>query len=113
LCQLHLVAACVLAWRSHNQALKLEGAAADHAQPHKEALQRASCLLQDANVPVKWLSDLIEKYLPSTILEMKKSFSHITPLGTMNFVTVSHNLSPRAALAGVLSLPCPLHLGTC
>lgn len=44
--------------------------------------------MQDTNVPLKWLSDLFDKYLPATILEMTKSFSHITPLGTMNFVTV-------------------------
>lgn len=32
---------------------------------------------------------MFDKYLPNTIHEMKKSFSHITPLGTMNFITVS------------------------
>jgi hypothetical protein len=45
-------------------------------------------ILQDVEVPIKWLSDLFDKYLPNTIFEMKKSFSHITSLGTMNFVTV-------------------------
>jgi hypothetical protein len=32
---------------------------------------------------------MFDKYLPSTILEMKKNFSHVTPLGTMNFIMVS------------------------
>jgi hypothetical protein len=32
---------------------------------------------------------MFDKYLPSTILEMKNNFSHVTPLGTMNFITVS------------------------
>lgn len=43
---------------------------------------------QDPSQPVKWLSDLFGKYLPATIAEMRRAFSHITPLSTMNFVTV-------------------------
>lgn len=47
--------------------------------------------------PVRWLSELCDRYLPDTIFEMKKSYSHITPLGTMNFVTTLVNI-----LEGVL-----------
>jgi dynein heavy chain len=54
-------------------------------------------MLQDVNVPIKWLSDLFDKYLPNTIFEMKKSFSHITPLGTMNFVTVGPTASTQSS----------------
>jgi hypothetical protein len=54
---------------------------------------------QDVNVPIKWLSDLFDKYLPNTIHEMIKSFSHITPLGTMNFVTVRCSLGTQSPAA--------------
>jgi hypothetical protein len=46
---------------------------------------------------VQWLSDLFDKYVPDTIFEMKKSYRHITPLSTMNFVTTLTNI-----LEGVL-----------
>lgn len=49
-------------------------------------------------MPIKWLSDLFDKYLPNTIFEMMKSFSHITPLGTMNFVTVSWPVSAQCTM---------------
>lgn len=42
---------------------------------------------KDPELPVQWLSDYFDRYIPDTILEMKKSFSPITPLGTMNHVT--------------------------
>ena len=42
--------------------------------------------------PVEWFQGLFEKYVPPTIFEMKKSYSHITPLGTMNFVTSLVNI---------------------
>ena len=61
---------------------------------------------QDVSVPIKWLSDLFDKYLPNTIFEMKESFSHITPLSTMNFVTVS---SMSAALATASQAGAVLH----
>jgi dynein heavy chain len=32
------------------------------------------------------------RYVPGTIFEMRKSFSHITPLGTMNWVTTLVNI---------------------
>eukprot|EP00879_Flechtneria_rotunda_P027778 GHRR01029772.1.p1 GENE.GHRR01029772.1~~GHRR01029772.1.p1 ORF type:complete len:1069 (+),score=390.30 GHRR01029772.1:36-3209(+) len=47
---------------------------------------------KDPNQPVKWLSDMCDKYVPDTIFEMKKSFSHITPLSTMNFITTLTNI---------------------
>lgn len=59
--------------------------------------------VQDAGAPVRWLSDLFDKYLPPTILEMKRSFSHITPLSTMNFVTVRANIGVCACVLQVLS----------
>jgi dynein heavy chain len=40
---------------------------------------------------------LFDKYVPDTIFEMKKSYRHITPLSTMNFVTTLTNI-----LEGVL-----------
>eukprot|EP00877_Chromochloris_zofingiensis_P015255 jgi/Chrzof1/9984/Cz04g22250.t1 len=52
---------------------------------------------KDPSLPVKWLSELFDKYVPESTFEMKKSFSHITPLGTMNFITTLVNI-----LEGVL-----------
>ncbi|EFN60095.1 hypothetical protein CHLNCDRAFT_133411 [Chlorella variabilis] len=40
----------------------------------------------DAEVPLRWLQELFGKYVPPTAFEMRKSFSHVVPLGTMNFV---------------------------
>jgi dynein heavy chain len=36
---------------------------------------------QDPAVPVKWLSELFDKYVPACIEEMAREYSHITPLG--------------------------------
>lgn len=36
---------------------------------------------QDPAIPVKWLSELFDKYVPDSITEMRRSYSHITPLG--------------------------------
>jgi hypothetical protein len=36
---------------------------------------------QDPAVPVRWLGELFEKYVPDCIAEMACSYSHITPLG--------------------------------
>ena len=36
--------------------------------------------------------ELIEKYVKTTIFEMKKDFQHITPLETMNFCTTLTNI---------------------
>lgn len=47
---------------------------------------------KDPNVPCQWLRDLFDKYIPATIFEMKKAYSHITPLATMNFVTTLVNI---------------------
>ncbi|GAB4813657.1 hypothetical protein N2152v2_000703 [Parachlorella kessleri] len=46
----------------------------------------------DPEVPLKYLRELFSKYVPATILEMKKSFQHIVPLGTMNWVTTLLNI---------------------
>jgi hypothetical protein len=65
-----------------------------------QLMPRLPCIAlcsQDANQPVQWLSDLFDKYVPDTIFEMKKSYRHITPLSTMNFVTTLTNI-----LEGVL-----------
>ena len=47
---------------------------------------------KDPTQPVQWLTELVDKYLPDTIFEMKKSFQHITPLETMNFCTTLVNI---------------------
>jgi dynein heavy chain len=52
---------------------------------------------KDPSQPVTWLAELFEKYVPETLLEMKKSYVHITPLTQMNFVTTLVNI-----LEGVL-----------
>ena len=41
----------------------------------------------DAAQPMAWLNALVDKYVPDTIFEMKKSYAHITPLATMNWVS--------------------------
>jgi dynein heavy chain len=48
-------------------------------------------------MPVSWLSEMFERYVPTCVFEMKRSYSHITPIGTMNFVTTLVNI-----LEGVL-----------
>ena len=40
----------------------------------------------DPETPLRWLRELFAKYVPPTAFEMRKSFSHIVPLGIMNFV---------------------------
>jgi hypothetical protein len=40
----------------------------------------------DPEAPSRLLRELFAKYVPATIFEMRKSFSHIVPLGAMNFV---------------------------
>lgn len=47
---------------------------------------------KDLEQPGIWLQELFDKYVPETIFEMKKGFSHITPLATMNFVTTLVNI---------------------
>ena len=39
-----------------------------------------------------WMRELFAKYVPDTIFEMKKSYSHITPLNTMNHITTLVNV---------------------
>ena len=35
---------------------------------------------------------MFDKYVPPTIIEMKKSYSHVTPLATMNYLTTMVNI---------------------
>lgn len=37
-------------------------------------------------MPLGWLRQLFDAYVPPAIFEMRKSFQHLVPLGTMNFV---------------------------
>lgn len=41
----------------------------------------------DPAVPLGHLRDLFAKYVPPTVFELRKSFVHVVPLNTMNFVT--------------------------
>lgn len=47
---------------------------------------------QDTTQPGKWLSEMFDRYVPETIFEMKKNYSHITPLATMNHITSLVNI---------------------
>jgi len=47
---------------------------------------------KDTSLPSQWLMELFDKYVPKTIFEMKKSYQHITPLNTMNWVTTLVNI---------------------
>ncbi|KAK9867723.1 hypothetical protein WJX84_004647 [Apatococcus fuscideae] len=47
---------------------------------------------KDPEQPVAWVRELFGKYVPTTIFEMRKSFSPITPLNTMNYVTTLVNI---------------------
>lgn len=40
----------------------------------------------DAAVPLGWLRQLFDTYVPPAVFEMRKSFQHLVPLSTMNFV---------------------------
>lgn len=37
-------------------------------------------------MPLGWLRQLFDTYVPAAMFEMRKSFQHLVPLGTMNFV---------------------------
>ena len=47
---------------------------------------------KNPELPSKYILELVDKYVPKTIFEMKKSFQHITPLETMNFCTTLVNV---------------------
>lgn len=47
---------------------------------------------KDVEQPVGWMRDLFVKYVPSTIFEMKKAYSPVTPLNAMNYVTTLVNI---------------------
>lgn len=40
----------------------------------------------DAGVPLGWLRQLFDTYVPPAVFEMRKSFQHLVPLSTMNFM---------------------------
>jgi hypothetical protein len=60
---------------------------APQARPYAEKAK-----WKDPGLPCRWLTELFDKYVPPTILEMKKAYNHITPLATMNFVTTLVNI---------------------
>lgn len=41
----------------------------------------------DPSVPVGYLRELFQRYVPPTLFELRKSFVHVVPLNTMNFVS--------------------------
>ena len=47
-------------------------------------------MLENCTIPYVVLQS--HRYIPPTIFEMKKSYNHITPLATMNFVTTLVNI---------------------
>lgn len=47
---------------------------------------------KDPQLPCTWLREMFDKYIPPTLLEMKKSYSHITPLAQMNFISTLVNI---------------------
>lgn len=52
----------------------------------------AKAKFKDPEFPVKVMEDLFEKYTSACIFEIKKSFQHVTPLATMNWVTTLVNI---------------------
>jgi hypothetical protein len=55
-----------------------------HACPCWPAAPLCGCRvppLQDPNVPIKWLNELFDKYVPGCTKEMQREYNHITPLG--------------------------------
>lgn len=47
---------------------------------------------KDVEQPITWMRELFAKYVPPTIFEMKKSYSPVTPLNAMNYVTTLVNI---------------------
>lgn len=47
---------------------------------------------KDIDAQVALFEGLFERYVPDTVLEMKMSYSHITPLNTMNWVSTMTNI---------------------
>jgi hypothetical protein len=47
---------------------------------------------KDPAVPLAWLSDLFDKYVPATAFEMRRAYAHVTPLNTMNWATSLVNI---------------------
>eukprot|EP00959_Pyramimonas_sp_CCMP1952_P142935 2992289-Pyramimonas_sp.AAC.1 len=52
----------------------------------------AKAKFKDLQMPTDTLMKLVETYIPTCIFEMKKSYAHITPLATMNWVTTLVNI---------------------
>lgn len=78
---------CMRTWRSHatHRAPAQQTRAA--VLPVTHSAYAAKAKWPDAEVPLRHLRELFAKYVPPTLFEMKKSFTHIVPLGTMNWVT--------------------------
>lgn len=67
-------------------------------------------------MPVKWLSELFDKYVPECIAEMRRNYSHITPLGgraaaaraaERAYVRVPWRLLARTLLSATACPPVP------
>ena len=43
-------------------------------------------------MPLAWLSELFDKYVPATSFEMRRAYSHATPLNAMNWATSLVNI---------------------
>ena len=54
----------------------------------------------DPEQPLRWLRELFGKYVPPTLFELRRSFSHVVPLGTMNFVTTLCHILEVGRLVG-------------
>lgn len=52
-------------------------------------------------MPAKWLSELFDKYVPDSILEMRQSYSHITPLGKPGFQNAHTVIAGRPCFCAV------------
>jgi dynein heavy chain, axonemal len=47
---------------------------------------------KDLSQPEQWIAELVAKYCPPAVFEMKKAYDHITPLNTMNFISTLTNI---------------------
>ena len=56
----------------------------------------------DPEQPPRHLRELFEKYVPPTLFELRRSFSHVVPLGTVNFVTTLCHILEVGGLVGWL-----------
>jgi dynein heavy chain, axonemal len=47
---------------------------------------------KDPAVPQAWITELVAKYCPAAVTEMKRAYDHVTPLNTMNFINTLTNI---------------------